>query len=266
MQKEPWETIEPPAPIDPKAYRLVAPGHSEFLAGLIYLPIHFLLMSILIEFVLLSLGIEYTLLELNLLFFSIGTIYLLIAMRRYLRESFGRFLHFGLSNLWVMLAGYGIRIGLNIPVILFVASLLPEIVSPNEQVVRGIIDQNLLLSLLMTVILAPILEELLFRGVLFAPLRKHGRALAYFVSTFFFALLHVIVFLFLTLDPNLLLIMLLYVPAGIAFCWVYEKSGSIWTAIFLHALMNLVAVFLPMILPEFNPEVVVSIHQLFITR
>jgi membrane protease YdiL (CAAX protease family) len=104
------------------------------------------------------------------------------------------------------------------------------------------------------VVLAPFLEELLFRSALFAPLRKFGRALAYSVSTLLFAFLHIasvvtaVLFFQMPAPPNLFLVMLLYIPAGIALCWAYDESGSVWTAIFLHALMNLVAVLLGSVL------------------
>ena len=245
-RKDPWDEnpFEPTGPIDPKAYRLVVPEKSDLLAGLIYLPLHMFLIGELIAFVLIATGRGIDLLELNIIYMLVGTVYLMATMRRYLQESFIRFLHFGWSNLWVMPVGYAIRFALGIPVTVILLALTPELANPNEEIIRDIIDQNLLPSIFMAVILAPIVEELLFRGVIFAPLRKYSRALAYAVSTLLFAFLHVSAFIFFAFDLNLLLVMLVYVPAGISLCWVYEKSGSIWTAIFLHALMNLVAVLL----------------------
>ena len=260
--REPWrnpppETTAKAEPVDPRAYRLVGLSKSELIAGFIYLFLHFFVIATLIYLIFWALGWELSLMELNLIYMFVGTIYLAITMRRHLRESFVRFLHFGKSNLWVMPAGYGIRIALTIPVAMLVGIVLyiqgQEFLNPNEEVVRELIDQNFLSSFLMIVIFAPFVEELLFRSLLFAPLRKHSRFLAYFVSTLLFAFLHIFSALFFAFTPYLFLVMLLYVPAGISLAWAYEKSGSIWTAIFLHALMNLVAILLPSLLPDELP-------------
>jgi len=245
--QEPEKALPPPEPIDPKVYRLVTPHGREFWLGFLYLFLHLFFLGDIIYLVLWDLGLEFSLVQVNLIFMALGTVFLLLTMRRFLQESFVRFLHFGLSNLWVLPLGYAIRFALSIPVtLIFVdfASTLETTVGPNEELVRDFLYQNPLPSIFMVVILAPILEEILFRGVIFGPLRKKSRFLAYFVSTALFAFLHIVAFLLLTFDPSLFFIMLFYVPAGIAFCWAYEKSGSIWTAILLHAVMNLVAVLL----------------------
>jgi len=251
----------PAAPIDPKVYRLVVPEKSELLAGLIYLPLHMFIVGWLLSELLWALGVEASLTGLNLLYMLTGTVFLAITMRRHLQESFVRFLHFGLSNLWVMPAGYAIRFALSIPVVILVTLLIPDISSPNQDAVQEIIYQDFLASIVMAVVLAPFVEEVLFRSVLFAPIRKVSRFGAYFVSTLLFAFLHISFFLFFAPSVNLLLVMLLYVPAGIALCWAYEKSGSVWTAIFLHALMNLIAILLSFVLPELDPELLFAMFR-----
>lgn len=83
---------------------------------------------------------------------------------------------------------------------------------------------------LAVVVIAPIGEELLFRGFLYRAVRQHlgpGRAL--FISASLFALLH--------LSPSQIAP---YLLLGVAFGLVFEWVGSLWASIVLHGLWNAV--------------------------
>lgn len=78
-------------------------------------------------------------------------------------------------------------------------------------------------------ILAPILEEVLFRGILLRGLLQNGTSsiLAIFLSSFLFGIAHLNPWQF--LGAGLL---------GAIFGFVYYRTQSLWLAIFLHALNN----------------------------
>jgi uncharacterized protein len=80
-------------------------------------------------------------------------------------------------------------------------------------------------------IVAPIVEEIFFRGFLYAGLRQRwGIPVAMLVSTLFFTGLHF------TID--------LFVPIfvlGIFLVWLYEKTGSLYPGIMLHMANNALA-------------------------
>ncbi|MCL2588469.1 MAG: CPBP family intramembrane metalloprotease [Oscillospiraceae bacterium] len=260
MSKDPWDNeFQPPDPWEPAPTPpepnshtglLVTPSRRELLIALIYLPLHLFVIGDIVLELLLHFGsadstLNQLLTQLNLLYMLTGTVVLMLAMRRYLQASFVRFLAFGTKNIRVLLTGYSIRFVLAFAVGIILSFLTPEVgAGPNEEVLREIVDYSLLPSLFLTVILAPIVEELLFRAAIFAPLLKRNRFLAYFVSTFLFAFIHILHFLSSAPLPMLLTVMLFYIPAGAALAWVYEKSGNIWTAIILHGLMNLIAILL----------------------
>lgn len=87
-----------------------------------------------------------------------------------------------------------------------------------------------LANFLLAVILAPIGEELVFRGVLFKALRnKWGVFWGVLLSSVIFSLVH--------LD---LMQMLSTFPLGIYTAISYHRSGSIYPAIVLHATWNLI--------------------------
>ena len=78
------------------------------------------------------------------------------------------------------------------------------------------------------VILAPIAEEIFFRGVVFnAWLREGGRAFAYIGSSALFAVIHLSI---VSLVPIFFL--------GVALAWVYERRGNLVAPIAMHATVN----------------------------
>jgi len=222
----------------------IGPSRREWIFGLVYLLAHVLLLqAIILEILFLFLsvfGIVVTNVSYNAVSFLVDFGVLVICLGKYLRASFARFLEYGLSNLTTLLAGYGIYWGLTILMNMTLFLILPELPSPNNDAVIEMAVLEFWPMFVVAVLLAPVVEEIIFRGAIFAPLRRVNRLLAYAVSSLAFGLWHVIQFLFFEFSPLLFLTMLLYIPAGIALAWVYERSGSIWTPIALHALINAV--------------------------
>ena len=98
------------------------------------------------------------------------------------------------------------------------------------------------MTLLIVVFLAPFVEETLFRGLVFGNLKGKSRPVAYVVSCALFALLHVWQFAVVYQDVTYFLLMLQYLVPGAVLAWVYDRSGTLWTSIALHALANALSV------------------------
>ncbi len=82
--------------------------------------------------------------------------------------------------------------------------------------------------------LAPaVLEEFSCRGIVFGVARKLGEGFAIFVSAIFFSIMH--------MNANQIPFAFM---AGIVLAFVYVKSESIWTAVAVHAINNLLSVIL----------------------
>ena len=90
-------------------------------------------------------------------------------------------------------------------------------------------------------VLAPIVEETLVRGLLFGVIRRKSRILAYAVTILFFSVIHVWQYLVLYDFREVLLAALQYIPAGIALGWTYEKANTVWAPIFLHMTINAIS-------------------------
>lgn len=96
-------------------------------------------------------------------------------------------------------------------------------------------DSPVLLLFIAALILAPVGEEALMRGIAYPALRKHWPPwAAAFLTATVFALLH----------GNLVQIVLA-VPIGILLAFVYEATQRLWTVIAMHAAFNFAASFVP---------------------
>jgi membrane protease YdiL (CAAX protease family) len=93
---------------------------------------------------------------------------------------------------------------------------------------------GLALFLLTVCVAAPFFEETFFRGFIFGGLANSwGAVPAAIVSSAFFSAMHTQLTIFLPIFA-----------LGIALCWLYERTGSIWTNITLHSAFNLISVLL----------------------
>ena len=97
------------------------------------------------------------------------------------------------------------------------------------------LDSPVWLLVITALILAPVGEEALMRGIAYPALRKHWPPwAAAFVTASVFALLH----------GNLVQIVLT-VPLGILLAFVYEATQRLWVVIAMHAGFNVAASFVP---------------------
>jgi uncharacterized protein len=80
-------------------------------------------------------------------------------------------------------------------------------------------------------VVAPVVEEIIFRGFIFAGLRdRYGWKIAALISSLLFAVIH--------FQPTAVLPI---VVLGLIFAYLYQRSGSIWPAIIMHLSSNAIA-------------------------
>ena len=88
------------------------------------------------------------------------------------------------------------------------------------------------------VLVLPLVEEVLYRGVVFGSLIRKSRLLAYTVSIILYIIGNMWMDLVFAFDWTLLPLALQYVPLGFVCAYCYECSGTIWTSIIFHTLAN----------------------------
>lgn len=138
-----------------------------------------------------------------------------------------------ISGRWVILGLLG---GLLVPVISTMLFFLYLALAGQEPPSRDFLDAGVrvtsgelataVLLLVVMGLLGPVIEELLFRGVIYTYFRRFGLVTALVVSSVPFALAHLGGFL------------LFYAVVGVVFAMLYERSGSLWPGIIAHATNN----------------------------
>ena len=98
-------------------------------------------------------------------------------------------------------------------------------------------------TVLIAVFLAPFIEEVLFRGLVFGCLKGVNRPAAYVVSAVLFSLLQVLSSALWRLDLTHLILTLQYLVPALVLAWAYDRSGTLWTSILLHAIVNTLALY-----------------------
>lgn len=140
------------------------------------------------------------------------------------------------------LAGYGVYFVAYLVLIGLVSVLVPSINLEQEQNI-GFNDPlgtwELLLTFISLVVLPPLAEETLFRGFMLKGLRaKFPFFIAGIVTSLLFAVGHLE---FGGGQPLLWVAGIDTFILSLVLCFIREKTGSIWTGIFIHALKNAVA-------------------------
>lgn len=113
--------------------------------------------------------------------------------------------------------------------------------SANQELVFESFKQSPTLIIFAAVIMAPIVEEIVFRGGLYRALRnKYSYRRAVLISMFAFGFIHVFASL---LSGNFsdLWNIFTYMAMGFFFVKIYEETGSVFPAILLHLLNNAIA-------------------------
>lgn len=131
---------------------------------------------------------------------------------------------------------------LNYIVTILINLIYPEYFNANDANIYEMVQDNYILIYIGTVFLAPFTEEMLYRGLLFTPLQRKHRALAYIFSASVFSLIHIVGYIGSISPLHFLISFVQYLPAGLCFAWAYEKSDNIWAPILMHITNNQISI------------------------
>ena len=215
----------------------------ERMTGIAYIPIHAAGLPYLLIFgSLIIFGTMDTAL-LTAVHYSVSFFIVLALFFRYLRDSFTDMCKSFGKTLKAVLLGFGVYFILQFAMIMLLNNtpVMGEI-NPNQAAIAQSAAQNFSMIAVVAVLLAPIVEEVIFRGALFGSLRLKSRILAYVVSAVVFSMYHLWPEFVFNFRPELWLFLLQYVPGSIAIAWSFERGGTIWSPIFLHALINFIGI------------------------
>lgn len=156
------------------------------------------------------------------------------------------------DSIWSCSIGIGLVYALSFASNIIVMGLLAILgldksSSANQQLVETLLNGAPLLMMFQAVILAPIVEEVLYRGLIFRTVYSYNKNAAHIISAFLFGFSHIYSALFAG-DLTQIIHLIPYMTMGFAFSYAYEKRGNICAPIIMHMLNNLIATLLSFIL------------------
>ena len=216
----------------------IATTRQENLLGYIYLAFSQILLADVIAIVSYYLGYPISLSVLNITYFLVNFMSIVAIFHRFL----GRSLQAAWKNipkcLINVLIGFGIYYWGTILVGLLITWINPSFANVNDQAVTGMVQENPLIMGVCTVFFVPVVEETLYRGLIFQQLQRKHRLLAYIISVAVFSSIHVVGFIGSVNWLTLALCFMQYLPAGIALAWAYERADTIVAPILIHMIVN----------------------------
>ena len=214
-------------------------NRTQTILGWVYLPVHMFAIPLLLGMYASFLPGGLSTSDGNLIYYAVGMAFTLIVMWGYLRSCFDVFL----DNL--KLCAFTLLLALGLDYLLSVAMTAVLMVleqaagqTPNDQALMDIAVTDAGLVKGIVVYMAPLVEETLFRGVVFGSLRGKNRVLAYVVSIALFSFAHVWQAAVVSMSLAPLIYAIRYVPVSFVLTWSYDRTGSIWVPIIFHMFIN----------------------------
>ena len=216
---------------------------TEGILGLCYLVFQLVILPVILYFVNVLMGAPLSEVELNFAFFALDFICSTAIFHRFLIGN----AKIALRSPWRCLKAAGIGLLLywlgSFVVGIIITLLYPNFSNVNDASIAELTRENFTLMAIGTVLLVPITEETLFRGLMFGGLYNRSRVAAYAVSVLAFSALHVVGYIGFYEPLHLLMCLLQYIPAGLCLCWAYVRADSIWAPTLMHIIINFIAVF-----------------------
>jgi membrane protease YdiL (CAAX protease family) len=178
---------------------------------------------------------------LNFLYFSLNFIFVCFLFRDFLKRcliQIGRNLE---DFILVTAGGFGFYYLCNGALTFVIRHLAPGFSNLNDGNIAQQASGNFAIMAIGTVVLVPVAEELLHRGLVFGSLYCKNRWLAYGFSAALFSCIHILGYMTVYPLPHLILAFIQYLPAGLVLAWAYRKSGTIFCPILIHAAVNTLA-------------------------
>ncbi len=217
------------------------PSRRETIGGGIYLLLYVTILPWLVPLIAAHVNTGLDAAQINFVYFCVNFAATTVIFRRYLLQSLKDALRIPFPTLWYALFGYLGSQLLGSLVISFILSRYPDFANVNDGNIGALLHQNRQLMAIGAVILAPVTEELLFRGLIFRGLYDRSPLAAHLVSILLFSAIHVSGYIGMYDATVLVLCFIQYLPAAYCLNFAYQYGGSILCPILMHMLTNLIS-------------------------
>lgn len=174
----------------------------------------------------------------NMIYYYVLFAVTLVIFHKFIARTCGHFVNNLGGACQTALVGLVGLYGLNELVYRLSSLVIEDRTNLNDAAISAQIQDAPRVTFLIIVLLAPFVEEVLFRGLVFGNLKNKSRVVAYLLSCLLFALLHVWQYAVSDHDIAYLLLMVQYLVPGFVLAWAYERGGTLWAAIAIHAAAN----------------------------
>lgn len=224
--------------------KAVSTSHKEQVQGIGYLLFQLLVLPSLLVLLNRYLPSPMDAVQMNFCFYCINFLAVILILRKFLGSSLK-----GLGKgFWPIaesavlgLVGYEIC---NLLLARVIISLHPDFANVNDAQVAALLQGNRWLMTVGTVLLAPLAEECLFRGLIFRRLYSISHPGAYILSVLLFGAIHVMGYWGQASHLTLVLCFVQYIPAGIWLAWAYRRGGNIFASVLMHSCINAIGIYL----------------------
>lgn len=179
---------------------------------------------------------------LNFAFYCVNFFCILCIFRKFLRDS----LVAAWRDLWnfvqAVVLGYVAYWAATQVMDFAMSYLMPNFKNINDSAISVMASTNYTLMAISVVLLVPLAEEVLYRGLIFRNLYRSSQVAAYLVSMAAFAAVHVLGYIGSESVTTLVICFLQYLPAGLCLAWTYTKADNIFAPVVVHALVNAIAI------------------------
>ena len=208
--------------------------------GWCYLPVHIVVLPVLLRLYA-AVSPELGMTGVNLIYYGAGFVFALTVMFRFLRAGFDAMLDRPGRCVLAAVLALAAEYAMSMLAALLMLALLSSAANPNNAATLDFAEQNYGALRALGLFIGPIVEETLFRGVVFGSLRTRSRVLAYLVSTLLYGLYHVWQYALIYADAGMLLYAVQYIPVSLALAFCYERTESVWPPVFVHMIVNAVS-------------------------
>ena len=179
---------------------------------------------------------------LNFIYFCVNFVAVLVIFRKLLGHSV---IHLGNNFLRCVKAaflGFCVYYVTTLAVNNLIGFLYPGFTNINDSNVASMTRLDYVPMVIGTVILVPVTEEVLFRGLVFRSLYNQNRVLGYALSTAIFCGVHILSYTGSADTLTLALCFIQYIPASVCLAWAYTEADNIFAPILIHTAVNLMGI------------------------
>ena len=162
---------------------------------------------------------------------------------RFLRQNLRIALYLPFRTIYISCLGYLGNMAITTLINTIIVMVFQDFTNLNDATVTSMLLEDTRLIAVTVVILAPIVEECFYRGLLFRGIYDRNPAIAWVCSVGLFAASHVVGYLGIYSPLELLLSFVQYLTPGIILCITYRRTGTIIGPMLTHALINAMAIY-----------------------